>query len=47
MSQCFSLAYLTVSELAPPDAVTVASQTGYDYVGLRLLPAAPGGAASL
>jgi sugar phosphate isomerase/epimerase len=46
MPQHFSLAYLTVSELAPPDAVTVASQTGYDYLGLRLLPAAPGGAAS-
>jgi len=36
-----SLAALTVIELAPPDIVTVAAQAGYDFVGLRLVPATP------
>jgi sugar phosphate isomerase/epimerase len=46
MSQPFSLAYLTTSELTPPEAISVAAETGYQFVGLRLLPAAPGGTAS-
>lgn len=37
----FSLAALTVLELSPPEMIEVASQAGYDAVGLRLLPATP------
>jgi sugar phosphate isomerase/epimerase len=36
------LAALTCLELAPPDLVSVAAQAGYDFVGLRLIPAAAG-----
>ncbi|HEX7935529.1 MAG TPA: TIM barrel protein [Paraburkholderia sp.] len=35
----FSLAALTVLELTPPEMVECAAESGYDYVGLRLLPA--------
>ena len=35
----FSLAHLTVLGLPPPEAVRVAARTGYQTVGLRLLPA--------
>jgi sugar phosphate isomerase/epimerase len=38
----FSLAALTVLELAPPQLVEVAAACGYDHVGIRLLPAIPG-----
>lgn len=41
----FSLAALTVLELAPPQMIEVAAACGYDAVGLRLLPAMPGGVA--
>ncbi len=41
----FSLAALTALELAPPALVEVAATCGYDHVGLRLLPATPGGLA--
>ena len=41
----FSLAALTVLELAPPALVEVAASCGYDHVGIRLLPAVPGGLA--
>lgn len=41
----FSLAALTVLELAPPQLVDVAAACGYDHVGIRLLPAMPGGVA--
>ena len=41
----FSLAALTVLELAPPALVDVAAASGYQHVGLRLLPATPGGPA--
>ena len=34
----FSLAALTVLELAPPELVEVAAACGYDHVGIRLLP---------
>jgi sugar phosphate isomerase/epimerase len=34
-----SLAALTVLELTPPEMVECAAQAGYEYVGLRLLPA--------
>lgn len=37
-----SLAYLTSHRCTPPDAVRVAATTGYQFVGLRLWPNAPG-----
>jgi len=39
----FSLAYLCAHTLTPPQAVDVAASAGYQFVGLRLLPSAPGG----
>jgi sugar phosphate isomerase/epimerase len=39
----FSLAALTALELAPPGLIDVAAACGYDHVGIRLLPATPGG----
>ncbi len=45
MKRLFSMAFLTAMRLAPHAAVRVAAQTGYQAVGLRLLPSAPGGAA--
>ncbi len=41
----FSLAAMTVLPLAPTQAIATAAQSGYDAVGLRLLPPAPGMAA--
>lgn len=41
----FSLAALTVLDLAPPEMIEVAARAGYGKVGLRLLPATPGGIA--
>ena len=41
----FSLAALTVLELAPPAMIDVAAACGYQKVGLRLLPAMQGGVA--
>ena len=41
----FSLAALTVLELAPHAMVDVAAACGYGHVGLRLLPSMPGGIA--
>jgi sugar phosphate isomerase/epimerase len=41
----FSLAALTALELSPPALIDVAAACGYDRVGLRLLPAVPGGVA--
>jgi sugar phosphate isomerase/epimerase len=41
----FSLAALTALELAPPGLIEVAAACGYDHVGIRLLPATPGGIA--
>jgi sugar phosphate isomerase/epimerase len=41
----FSLAALTVLELAPPSLVDVAAVCGYEHVGIRLLPATAGGVA--
>lgn len=42
MAHTFSLAFLTTSEVGPAEAVRIAAETGYDMVGLRFLPAAPG-----
>ncbi|MGH6708525.1 MAG: sugar phosphate isomerase/epimerase family protein [Bradyrhizobium sp.] len=41
----FSLAALTVLELAPPALIDIAAACGYDAVGIRLLAAMPGGIA--
>ena len=41
----FSLAALTVLELAPPALIDAAAACGYDHVGIRLLPAMAGGIA--
>ena len=41
----FSIAALTVLELAPCAMIDVAAACGYQQVGLRLLPAMPGGVA--
>ncbi len=43
MSRVYSLAYLTSAPLPPPEAISLAAQLGYGAVGLRALPAAPGG----
>ncbi len=43
MTRSFSLAYLTAAPLSPPDAITLAAKLGYRHVGLRILPAVPGG----
>ncbi len=42
MARIVSLDHLTVFELTPPELVTVAAQTGFQHVGVRLNPAAPG-----
>ncbi|MEY4295638.1 MAG: hypothetical protein RLY82_1326 [Pseudomonadota bacterium] len=42
MSRAYSLAYLTAYTCTPPEMIRVASQTGYDFVGMRLWPNAPG-----
>jgi sugar phosphate isomerase/epimerase len=41
MSYRYSLAFLTTHEVPPEEAVRIAAATGYDFVGLRFLPAAP------
>jgi sugar phosphate isomerase/epimerase len=38
----YSLAYLSSHRCTPAEAITVAAQTGYSFVGLRLWPNAPG-----
>jgi sugar phosphate isomerase/epimerase len=42
-ARSYSLAYLTANRLTPPQAVRMAAELGYRHLGLRLLPAAPGG----
>ncbi len=42
MSRTYSLAYLSSHRCTPAEAIRVAAQTGYQYVGLRLWPNAPG-----
>ena len=44
MSRLFSLAYLTYAPLPAPEAIRVAAELGAQAVGVRILPAAPGGA---
>lgn len=43
MQPQFSMACLTALNLTPPQALTLAAKTGYARIGIRLLPAAPGG----
>jgi sugar phosphate isomerase/epimerase len=40
----YCLSYLTL-ELSPPETLTIAAQAGYDSVGVRMMPALPGGQA--
>ena len=42
MNRIYSLAYLTSHRCTPAQAIRIAAQTGYQYVGLRLWPNAPG-----
>ena len=42
MSRTYSLAYLSSHRCTPPEAVRIAAAQGYQYVGLRLWPNAPG-----
>jgi len=39
----YSLAHLSAHGLTPPQAIDVAAQAGYQFVGLRLMPSTPGG----
>lgn len=41
MAHQFSLAFLTVGNISPVEAVHIAARQGYQSVGLRMLPAAP------
>ena len=43
MTRRYSLSFLTCLDAPPPEAIRTARETGYDCIGLRLLPAAPGG----
>lgn len=43
----FSLAHLTVLDVPPPRMAEMAARAGYHHIGVRLLPATPGGAAYL
>ena len=45
MKRRYSLSFLTCHGASPEDALDTAAKAGYDHVGLRLLPAAPGGIA--
>lgn len=40
-----SLSHLTVLDVAPPALFDLAAETGYQQIGLRILPAAPGACA--
>ncbi|MDT1062584.1 TIM barrel protein [Paracoccus sp. CPCC 101403] len=42
MTHPLSLAFLTIFDADPVSAVRIAAATGYQMVGLRILPAAPG-----
>lgn len=43
MQRRYSLSFLTCLDAPPADAVRIAKEAGYDLVGVRLLPAMPGG----
>ena len=42
MARSYSLAYLTSHRCTPPEAIALAAELGYGFVGLRLWPNAPG-----
>ncbi len=42
MRRTYSLAYLSSHRCTPAEAIRIAAQTGYQFVGLRLWPNAPG-----
>jgi sugar phosphate isomerase/epimerase len=42
MRRVYSLSYLSSHRCTPAEAIRIAAQTGYAYVGLRLWPNAPG-----
>jgi sugar phosphate isomerase/epimerase len=42
MARVYSLAYLSSHRCTPPEAIRVAAANGYQFVGLRLWPNAPG-----
>lgn len=42
MSRVYSLAYLSSHRCTPAEAIRIAAQTGYQHVGLRVWPNAPG-----
>jgi sugar phosphate isomerase/epimerase len=44
MTRLYSLSHLTAAFLTPPEAVTLGAKVGYNFVGVRISPAAPGGA---
>jgi len=39
----YSLAYLSAAPRSPPDVLTIAAKAGYQHIGIRIMPAAPGG----
>jgi sugar phosphate isomerase/epimerase len=43
MTQIYSLAYLTSAPMHPPGALELAGKLGYQAIGVRIMPAAPGG----
>lgn len=43
MTHIYSLAYLTSAPMTAPDAVVLAARLGYQAIGVRIAPAAPGG----
>lgn len=43
MERAFSLAYLTAGAMPPVEVIRLAAKLGYQAVGLRALPVAPGG----
>ncbi|MCI5077330.1 TIM barrel protein [Oricola sp.] len=44
MTRSYCLSYMTL-ELSPPEAIRLAADAGYDSVGIRMMPALPGGQA--
>ncbi|TFE94794.1 hypothetical protein B5M44_23090, partial [Shinella sumterensis] len=46
MERQYALAFLTIPDVAPAEAIRIAAETGYSSVGLRLLPAAASGEAA-
>lgn len=45
MRASYALAQLTALDFSPPQMIQLAARTGYDQVGVRLLPVAPGAVA--